>query len=218
MFREDTLSSLQGKAAIGHARYATAGGGGMANVQPLLFRSQKGSLAIAHNGNLVNATNLKHQLESQGSIFQSTSDTEVLAHLMKRSGFLPLEEQLRNSLAMLKGAYAFAIMTEEQLMVALDPNGLRPLSIGRLGEAYVVSSETCAFDLIGATYERDVQPGELVIIDDHGLRSEQFVHSAKRAICSMEYVYFARPDSNIERINVHTARKFREAACFGGPC
>ncbi|KYG28087.1 amidophosphoribosyltransferase [Alkalihalobacillus trypoxylicola] len=207
VFQPDTFQDLQGTSAIGHVRYATAGGGGLVNVQPLLFRSQTGGLAIAHNGNLVNANNLKNQLEAQGSIFQSTSDTEVLAHLIKRSGFYALEEQLRNSLAMLKGAYAFTIMNEKQLMVALDPNGLRPLSIGRLGDAYVVASETCAFDVIGATYEREVEPGELVIIDEHGLRSTRFVHKTNRAICSMEYVYFARPDSNVDEINVHTARK-----------
>ncbi|WP_100371656.1 amidophosphoribosyltransferase [Bacillus sp. FJAT-45037] len=207
VFRSEDLTQLEGKAAIGHVRYATAGGGGFANVQPLLFRSQRGGLALAHNGNLVNANNLKHQLESQGSIFQSTSDTEVLAHLIKRSGYSSLEDQLINALAMLKGAYAFAVMNEDQLMVALDPNGLRPLSIGRLGDAYVVASETCAFDIIGATYERDVQPGELVVIDDDGLRSERFVSTGNRAICSMEYVYFARPDSNVDGVNVHTARK-----------
>ncbi|ADC49991.1 amidophosphoribosyltransferase [Alkalihalophilus pseudofirmus OF4] len=207
VFRPEDLTLLHGKGAIGHVRYATAGGGGFANVQPLLFRSQRGSLALAHNGNLVNANNLKHQLEGQGSIFQSTSDTEVLAHLIKRSGYYTLEDQLKNALSMLKGAYAFAVMNETQLMVALDPNGLRPLSIGRLGDAYVVASETCAFDIIGAEYERDVQPGELVIIDDNGLRSERFVSSQPRAICSMEYVYFARPDSNVDGVNVHTARK-----------
>ncbi|MCM3715535.1 amidophosphoribosyltransferase [Halalkalibacter oceani] len=207
VFSEDDFKDLNGHAAIGHVRYATAGGGGLANVQPLLFRSQLGSLAIAHNGNLVNANNMKHQLESQGSIFQSTSDTEVLAHLIKRSGYHTLEQQLYSALTMLKGAYAFAVMNEKQLFVALDPNGLRPLSIGRLGDAYVVASETCAFDLIGATYEREVQPGELITIDEHGLRSQRFTGPSSRAICSMEYIYFARPDSNVDELNVHTARK-----------
>lgn len=207
VFKPDDFAGLSGKAAIGHVRYATAGGGGFANVQPLLFRSQMGSLAIAHNGNLVNANSMKHQLESQGSIFQSTSDTEVLAHLIKRSGYSTLEEQLYSSLAMVKGAYAFAVMNENQLFIALDPNGLRPLSIGRLGDAYVVSSETCAFDLIGATFEREVQPGELITIDDNGLRSRRFTGPAPRAICSMEYIYFARPDSNVGELNVHTSRK-----------
>ena len=207
VFSPNDFAGLEGTAAIGHVRYATAGGGGFTNVQPLLFRSQMGSMAIAHNGNLVNANSLKHQLESQGSIFQSTSDTEVIAHLIKRSGFKNLADQLRNALEMVKGAYALAVLNEKQLIIALDPNGLRPLSIGRLGDAYVVASETCAFDLIGATYERSVEPGELVIIDDNGLQSRRFTGSANKAICSMEYVYFARPDSNIDEVNVHTSRK-----------
>ncbi|MDH5163261.1 amidophosphoribosyltransferase [Heyndrickxia oleronia] len=207
VFTEGKIEKLEGKSAIGHVRYATAGGGGVENVQPLLFHSQNGSLALAHNGNIVNANALKHQLEAQGSIFQTSSDTEVLAHLIKRSGFLSLKDQLKNALTMLKGAYAFLLMTESELMVALDPNGLRPLSIGRIGDAYCVASETCAFDIIGAECIRDVLPGELIVIDDHGLRSEPFTYSTSSAICTMEYVYFSRPDSNIHGINVHSARK-----------
>lgn len=201
------LGNLQGKGAIGHVRYATAGGGGYENVQPFLFRSSQGGLALAHNGNLVNAGGLKHQLESQGSIFQTTSDTEVLAHLIKRSGYQQLKDKVKNALTMIKGAYAFLIMTETELMIALDPHGLRPLSLGRLGEAYVVASETCAFDVVGAVFERDIEPGELLIINDDGLKSERFSKTINRAICTMEYVYFSRPDSNLEGINVHTARK-----------
>jgi amidophosphoribosyltransferase len=196
-----------GKAAIGHVRYATAGGGGYENVQPLLFHSQTGSLALAHNGNLVNANALKHQLETMGSILQTTSDTEVLAHLIKRSGYTLLKDRVKNALSMLKGAYAFLIMTETEMMVALDPNGLRPLSLGRLNDAYVVASETCAFDVVGAEFIRDIEPGELLIIDNGGLHSERFTMHTQRAMCSMEYIYFSRPDSNIDGINVHTARK-----------
>jgi amidophosphoribosyltransferase len=198
---------LNGTAAIGHVRYATAGGGGYENVQPLLFHSQTGSLALAHNGNLVNVNSLKHQLEAQGSIFQTSSDTEVLAHLMKRSGYVDSKDRAKNALSMLKGAYAYLIMTETELMVALDPHGLRPLSLGCLGDAYVVASETCAFDVIGAEYIRDIRPGELLIINDKGITSEQFAVSSTKAICTMEYIYFSRPDSNIQGINVHTARK-----------
>lgn len=207
VFGMDELANLTGKAAIGHVRYSTAGGGGYENVQPLLFNSQTGSLALAHNGNLTNATALRRQLEHQGSIFQTTSDTEVLAHLIRRGGFVNIEDQVKDALQMLKGAYAFLIMTENKLMAALDPNGFRPLSIGRLDGAYVLASETCAFDVIGATYERDVLPGELIIIDDMGLRSERFSMNVNRSICSMEYIYFARPDSNVDGVNVHTARK-----------
>ncbi|AXI38260.1 amidophosphoribosyltransferase [Bacillaceae bacterium ZC4] len=201
------VDNLKGTGAIGHVRYATAGGGGYENVQPFLFRSEQGGLALAHNGNLVNASGLKHQLENQGSIFQTTSDTEVLAHLIKRSGYLELKDKVKNALTMIKGAYAFLIMTETEMMIALDPNGLRPLSIGRLGDAYVVASETCAFDAVGAQLERDVEPGELIIINGEGLKSERFSKTINRAICTMEYVYFSRPDSNVEGINVHTARK-----------
>lgn len=207
VFAGGKLNEMSGKAAIGHVRYATAGGGGYENVQPLLFRSHSGSLALAHNGNIVNANQLKHQLENQGSIFQTSSDTEVLAHLIRRSGYSSVAEGIKNALTMLKGAYAFVILTENEMMVALDPNGLRPLSIGLLGDAYVVASETCAFDVVGAKYERDVQPGELLIINDEGIRSERFSMNINRAMCSMEYIYFSRPDSNIDGINVHTARK-----------
>ncbi|MDF0728796.1 amidophosphoribosyltransferase [Cytobacillus sp. S13-E01] len=207
VFGNGQLNDLYGKAAIGHVRYATAGGGGIENVQPLLFHSQVGGLAIAHNGNLVNANALKHQLENQGSIFQTTSDTEVLAHLTRRSGYTKIQDRVKNALTMIKGAYAFILMTEKKLMVALDPNGLRPLSIGKLGDAYVVASETCAFDIIGAKYERDVEPGEFLIINDEGIHSEFFSLNTNRAICSMEYIYFSRPDSDIDGINIHTARK-----------
>ncbi|KML40133.1 MAG: amidophosphoribosyltransferase [Bacillota bacterium] len=207
IFTSDAMKEMDGKAAIGHVRYATAGGGGYENVQPLLFNSQSGSLALCHNGNLVNATALKHQLEGQGSIFQTSSDTEVLAHLIKRAGFSSLKDRVKNALSMIKGAYAFLIMTETELMVALDPNGMRPLSLGKIGDAYAVASETCAFDVVGAEFIRDILPGELLIIDDNGFRSEMFAMASNIAMCTMEYVYFSRPDSNINGINVHTARK-----------
>jgi amidophosphoribosyltransferase len=207
IFTADVMEDLQGVGAIGHVRYATAGGGGYENVQPLLFQSQSGGLALAHNGNLVNADALRNQLEAQGSIFQTSSDTEVLAHLIKRGGFSQLKDRVKNALPMLKGAYAFLIMTETEMMVALDPHGLRPLSLGKLGDAYLVASETCAFDIVGAEFVRDVLPGELLIIDADGLRSEMYSMNSTTAICTMEYIYFSRPDSNIHGINVHTARK-----------
>ncbi|MFB1050589.1 amidophosphoribosyltransferase [Paraliobacillus sp. JSM ZJ581] len=207
VFQKGEFNRLKGKAALGHVRYATQGGGGYENVQPLLFRSQKNSMALAHNGNLVNAYALKNQLEAQGSILQTTADTEVIAHLIKRSGHLNMEEAIKQALGMIKGAYAFSILTEEKLYVALDPRGLRPLSIGKLGNAYVIASETCAFDLIGATYEREVKPGELITIDDTGLSTMSFSSPMQRTLCSMEYVYFSRPDSNLNGLNVHASRK-----------
>ncbi|WP_182201006.1 amidophosphoribosyltransferase [Paraliobacillus salinarum] len=207
VFQKGEFNRLRGRAALGHVRYATQGGGGYENVQPLLFRSQKNSMALAHNGNLVNAYALKNQLEAQGSILQTTADTEVIAHLIKRSGHLNMEEAIKQALGMIKGAYAFSILTEDKLYVALDPRGLRPLSIGKLGDAYVIASETCAFDLIGATYEREVKPGELITIDDTGLTTTTFSSPMQRTLCSMEYVYFSRPDSNLNGLNVHASRK-----------
>ncbi|RAK15078.1 amidophosphoribosyltransferase [Anoxybacillus vitaminiphilus] len=207
VFSNGELQKLSGMAAIGHVRYSTAGGGGYENVQPLLFRSQSGSIALAHNGNLVNATDLKIRLEQQGSIFQTTSDTEVFAHLIRRSMAPTLKEQIKIALNYLEGAFAFLLLTETELYIALDPNGFRPLSIGRLGNAYVVASETCAFDIVGAAYEREVEPGELIIINEEGVHSERFAEKRTRLICSMEYIYFARPDSNVDGINIHTARK-----------
>lgn len=208
VFNQRIIEEMSGRSAVGHVRYATAGGGGVANVQPFLFNSQTvGSFALAHNGNLVNALQLKNQLETEGSIFHTTSDTEVLAHLIRRSGLSGFKERVKYALSFVQGAYAFLVMTETEMMIAVDPHGLRPVSIGRIGKGYVAASETCAFDLIGAEYIRDVRPGELVTINDDGIHSEQFAVSNGRAMCSMEYIYFSRPDSNIDGLNVHTARK-----------
>ncbi|WP_316572893.1 amidophosphoribosyltransferase [Neobacillus sp. YIM B06451] len=207
MYNEQVLSKLIGNAAIGHVRYATAGGGGYENVQPLLFHSQTGSMALAHNGNLVNANLIKSILEQQGSIFQTSSDTEVLAHLIRRNSGWLLKDRVKSALKQIEGAFAYVILTENELMIALDPQGLRPLSLGKLGDAFVAASETCAFDAIGAEFIRDILPGELLIINDNGLHSEFFTESRDEAICTMEYIYFSRPDSNLQGINVHTARK-----------
>ncbi|MEC1179778.1 amidophosphoribosyltransferase [Metasolibacillus meyeri] len=207
VFNEDKLRKVNGKAAIAHVRYATAGGSGMENVQPLLFHSSTGSLAIAHNGNLVNANHLKQYLERQGSIFHSSSDTEVVAHLIKKSKLSPFRAKVKEALNLLKGAYSLLVMTKEEMLVARDPHGLRPLSLGKLGDGWVVASETCAFDLIGAEFVRSVEPGELLIINDKGVTSDRFVDMQGRAMCAMEYVYLARPDSDIDGINVHMARK-----------
>lgn len=207
VFSSEVMSELKGKAAIGHVRYATAGGSGYENVQPLLFHSQTGSIALAHNGNLVNARLIKSILEQQGSIFQTSSDTEVLAHLIRRSGERHMKDQVRSALKQIEGAFAYLILTEKEMMVALDPHGLRPLSLGKLGDAYIVASETCAFDVVGAEFVRDVLPGELLVINDEGITTEFFAENKPSAICAMEYIYFSRPDSDIHGINVHTARK-----------
>lgn len=159
VFNEDKLKRINGKAAIAHARYATGGARGIENVQPLLFHSSTGSLAIAHNGNLVNASHLQQYLERQGSIFHSSSDTEVVAHLIKKSKLSPFRAKVKEALNLLKGAYSLLIMTKEEMLVARDPHGLRPLSLGKLGDGWVVASETSAFDLIGAEFVRSIEPG-----------------------------------------------------------
>lgn len=209
VFSEEILSGLKGTGAIGHVRYTTAGKNDMANVQPFLFHTADTtkSLAMCHNGNLVNAPSLRKELEKQGSIFQSGSDTEVLAHLIKKSDRPTFTECLKEALNKIKGGFAYIVFTQNELVAAQDPNGFRPLSIGKLGDSYIVASETCVFDTIGAEFLRDVQPGEMIIINDDGLRSEYYTKSTSLAICSMEYIYFARPDSDIAGVNVHTARK-----------
>ena len=207
IFTVQSMAELKGCAAIGHVRYSLGGADGYENVQPLLFRSSGGSLALCHNGNVLNGSELRRQLEEQGSIFQTSSDSEVLAHLIRRSRLTSAREQVRFALSLLQGAYAFLLLTEKELIAALDPKGLRPLSLGRLGDAWVVASETCAFDIIGAQYERDVLPGELIIINEQGIHSETLTPDPSRTLCAMEYVYFSRPDSNLGGINVHTARK-----------
>lgn len=207
VFSGFNFNKNQGHAAIGHVRNATQDDGVFNNVQPFVFRTLNGSTAIAHNGKIVNADSIRKNLEAAGSILQTTSDTEVLAHLMRKNNQKPTEEAIIESLRMLVGAYAFIILTENKLYVALDPRGIRPLSIGRLGDAYVVASETCAFSIIGATFEREVLPGELLTISDEGLKSTRFLLREPRRLCAMEYVYFSRPDSDLNDVNVHTSRK-----------
>ena len=207
VFKGYNFNKNQGHAAIGHVRNATQDDGVFNNVQPFVFHTLNGSTAIAHNGKIVNADSIRKNLEAAGSILQTTSDTEVLAHLMRKNSQKTTEEAIIESLRKLVGAYAFVILTEDKLYVALDPRGIRPLSLGRLGDAYVVASETCAFSIIGATFEREVLPGELLTISDEGLKSTRFLLREPRSLCAMEYVYFSRPDSDLNDVNVHTSRK-----------
>ena len=210
VFREDRLAQLKGDRAIGHVRYSTTGGGGIENVQPFLFHHNTGDFALAHNGNLVNSRLLVRYLEDRGSLFQSTSDSEILAHLIKKETNRinsPRIHAIIEALNMLEGAFAFLILTANRIYACRDKYGLRPLSIGRLGDGWVVSSETCAFDVIGAEFVRDVEPGEIVTIDTHGLRSRDYSQYKRSLMCAMEYIYFARPDSDIEGCNVHSFRK-----------
>ncbi|MGX7196591.1 amidophosphoribosyltransferase [Enterococcus olivae] len=205
---ESKLSRLRGNAAVGHVRYATAGNGSVDNIQPFLFKFYDCQIALAHNGNLTNAKTLRKELEKDGAIFHSNSDTEILMHLIRKSRQVTLLDQLKESLNQVKGGFAYLLITENEIIAALDPNGFRPLSIGQMKNgAYVIASETCALEVIGAEFVRDVQPGELVIINDEGLTIDSYTTDTQHAICSMEYIYFARPDSNIAGVNVHTARK-----------
>lgn len=208
VFNDNNLKPLVGNMAIGHVRYSTAGGGGIENVQPFHFRHHTGDFALAHNGNLVNSNELKHYLEEKGSIFQSTSDSEVLAHLIKKD----IDQKrfvysIMDALQMIEGAFAFLIMTKDKLYACRDKYGLRPLSIGKINGGYVVSSETCAFEVINAQFVRDVEPGEVVVIDENGITSYDYSKYKKYHMCAMEYIYFSRPDSDIEGTNVHAFRK-----------
>ena len=202
------LEKLTGNSAIGHVRYATAGEASVDNIQPFLFRFQDTQFGLAHNGNLTNAQSLKSELEKNGAIFSSTSDSEILAHLIRRSHNPSFMGKIKEALNTVKGGFAYLMLFEDKLIAALDPNGFRPLSIGKMSNgALVVSSETCAFEVIGAEWIRDVHPGELVIFDENGITYDRYTDDTQLAICSMEYIYFARPDSNIQGVNVHTARK-----------
>ncbi|MCF8566324.1 amidophosphoribosyltransferase [Alicyclobacillus tolerans] len=207
VFSGGQLKELIGDSAIGHVRYSTAGSNTVENAQPLTFTTHQGNLAIAHNGNLVNAHKLRVDLEKTGSLFQSTSDTEVLAHLISRGEHDSLLENIEDSLKVIRGGFALVFLSNHQLIAARDPNGLRPLALGKLGDSYVVASESCAFETVGAAFIRDVKPGEIVVIDEKGVQSTMFVKQVKRALCTFEHIYFARPDSDIDGYNVHAIRK-----------
>jgi len=207
VFGRPDLEQLKGEAAIGHVHYVTNQDTGYENVQPHLFHSQSGSVALAHSGNVMNAHKLRGELENEGSIFHTKADTELLAHLIRRNGKEIAEQGIISALKRLVGAYTFLILTEDKLYAAVDPFGIRPLSIGRIGESYVVASETCAFDLVGATFEREILPGELVTVSRAGIESTRFALREQRHLCAMEYVYFSRPDSDLNYVNVHASRK-----------
>jgi amidophosphoribosyltransferase len=206
VFDEATLNGLQGHAAIGHVRYSTAGSSLLENAQPILIDCAHGQIALCHNGNLVNAGELRADLVREGSIFQTSSDTEVVLHLYARSKAPTPEEAFVESIGQVTGAYSLVMLTSEQLIAARDPHGFRPLALGRLGEAWIVSSETCALDLIGATYVRDVEPGEVIVISEKGLKSRKPYPQAHLSHCIFEHVYFSRPDSYVFGLSVNEVR------------
>jgi amidophosphoribosyltransferase len=207
VFSETRLRRLKGSLAIGHVRYSTTGSSQLKNAQPIVATCRHGTVALAHNGNLVNAHLLKAELEGQGSIFNSNSDSEVIVHLIARSRSNDLVESTADALGRVSGAYSLVIMNEHELLGIRDPRGFRPLSLGRLGDAWALASESCAFDLIDARFVRDLEPGEFLHITPQGTRSYFPLASQPPALCIFEYIYFARPDSLLFGQNVATVRK-----------
>ncbi|EPG73867.1 amidophosphoribosyltransferase [Leptospira fainei serovar Hurstbridge str. BUT 6] len=208
IFTEGKIRELVGYSAIGHNRYSTTGASFLRNAQPLRVESHLGPISLAHNGNLVNSWEVRSQLEKDGSIFQTTIDSEVIVHLMARSGETDLLSALSSALKKVRGAYSLVVLTKTQLIAVRDPNGFRPLVMGRRDDgSYVFASETCAFDITDTTYERDVEPGEMIVVDRTGARSFYPFPQAKPALCIFEYIYFARPDSNIFGESVYKVRK-----------
>ena len=206
VFNDDVLAKLPGEVAVGHVRYSTAGESQLANAQPLVVDSMHGQLALCHNGNLINGGELRDALVRAGAIFQSTSDTEVVVHLYARSRAVNAEAAVIDAISQVRGAFSFVVMTKDRLIGVRDPHGFRPLAIGKLGDAYVICSETCAMDLIGATYVRDVEPGEVVVVTAHELKSIKPFAPAKASQCIFEHVYFARPDSYVFGESVNEVR------------
>lgn len=207
IFDKPTLDELTGTHAIGHVRYSTAGDSSIRNCQPISVNTGNGRIAVAHNGNLTNAIELRKKLEEQGAIFQTNSDTEVVLHLFAKSKETGFVRPLLDGLRKLRGAYCFVFITKKGILAARDPHGVRPLALGKIGKTWVVASETSAFDLIGARYIRDVEPGELIDITSKGLVSHTISKVKKKAMCVFEYVYFSRPDSKIFGHNVYEIRR-----------
>lgn len=208
VFSQPVLDSLVGKSAIGHVRYSTTGQSVRENAQPLVTRYSKGTLAIAHNGNLSNTVTLRQQLEDQGAIFQTTIDSEIMAYLIARyrSQTETVEEAVAMTMEQLEGAYCLLVLSRGKLIAARDPLGFRPLCIGQLGDAIVFASESCALDTVGATFIRDVEPGEIVVVDKTGLKSLKAQCRGRRHHCIFEYIYFARSDSTLDSVSVYEAR------------
>jgi amidophosphoribosyltransferase len=202
-----TMERLVGNAAIGHVRYSTTGDSVIRNVQPLLSEFKFGGFAVAHNGNLTNALKLRRELIDRGCLFQSTSDSETIVHLIARSECGKVVDRLIDALSHIEGAYSLVALSQKKLIGLRDPYGVRPLVIGRIGKSYILTSETCALDIIGADFVRDVEPGEVVVIDESGLHSLKPFPAKPSRFCVFEYIYFARPDSDVEGKNVYTIRK-----------
>ena len=206
VFKREDLDALSGRIAVGHVRYATAGGCTIENAQPMVYRFKLGTVAVAHNGQLVNYEQLREMLEESGSTFNSTSDTEVIVKFIAKSYKKGLERALTDTIQLIKGSFALCVMTQDCLIGARDPNGIRPLCLGKLSGGWVLASESCAIDAMGADFVRDIRPGEIVIINDDGVLSFEFGEKTSKRSCIFEYVYFARPDSVLDEIPVQEAR------------
>jgi len=208
VFNEKNLSALKGQNAIGHVRYSTAGGSTIENCQPLVFRYAKGRFAVAHNGNLTNAAEIKTELSQHGAMFQTTADSEIIAQLAARERLTSgsIEQAVVRTMNRIRGAYSVLVLSPQKLVAARDPLGFRPLVIGETDNAFMVASESCALDAVGARFVRDVEPGEVVVFDQNGMRSIKDNCRGKRNICIFEYIYFARPDSVIDSVSVHESR------------
>lgn len=206
VFNDDNLKGLEGNIGIGHVRYSTTGESQIENSQPLVVRYKKGNIALAHNGNLVNADTIREILEEEGVVFQTSIDTEVVVNLLARYNKNGIENSVKKVMEIIKGAFAFVIIAEDKLLGVRDSHGLRPLCIGKLDNGYVLASESCALDTIGADFVRDVDPGEIVIIDEDGIKSIKSDKWCKKNLCVFELIYFARPDSTIDDINVYLSR------------
>lgn len=207
VFNSEILDRLPADIGIGHVRYSTTGESYVSNAQPLVVRYKGGSIALAHNGNLINAGEIRERLEDEGSIFQTSIDSEVIANLIAKNYHLGMKEAVIESVKEIKGSFALVIVIDQMLVGVRDPNGLRPLSLAKIDGGYVFASETCAHDVVGAEFVRDVEPGEVVIIDKNGVSSIKYDEGKRKSVCSFEYVYFARPDSVIDGKNVFLARK-----------
>ena len=205
-FKEEDISDLKGDIAIGHVRYSTSGESNVINAQPIVGKARLGQMAIAHNGTLVNAGLLRELLEDTGTLFQTTIDSEVILHLIVRSGKKNLEQSLKETLNVIKGAFALTMTMGNMLIGIRDPYGIRPLVLGKTDDNYILASESCALDVLGAELIRDINPGEMVIIENDQIRSIQYSEKTQQRGCSFEYIYFARPDSEIDGISVHEAR------------
>ena len=206
VFKREDLDALSGRIAVAHVRYATAGGCTIENAQPMVYRFKLGTVAVAHNGQLVNYEQLREMLEESGSSFNSTSDTEVIVKFIAKSYKKGLERALTDTIQLIKGSFALCVMTQDCLIGARDPNGIRPLCLGKLAGGWVLASESCAIDAMGADFVRDIRPGEIVIINDDGVLSFEFGEKTSKRSCIFEYVYFARPDSVLDEIPVQEAR------------